>query len=90
MLAAICSIHTIYRSIVFASPTAPHFLFMSHLFLLPELTFPVPDTRYPTCSLDTTDDDFEGPCQFHENIISQDCQSQYDWLQSTLVSQAAK
>ena len=33
-----------------------------------------------------TDDDFEGPCKFHENIISQDCGAQYSWLQSTFAS----
>jgi hypothetical protein len=41
-------------------------------------------TTYPTCSLVSTDDDFEGPCQFHENILSQDCSAQATWLTSTL------
>jgi len=39
---------------------------------------------YPTCSLVNTNDDFEGPCMFHENIISQSCDDQYTWLQSAL------
>jgi len=33
-------------------------------------------TTYPTCSLDSTNDDFEGECMFHQNIVSQDCTSQ--------------
>ncbi|KAJ8613911.1 hypothetical protein CTAYLR_009575 [Chrysophaeum taylorii] len=41
-------------------------------------------TDYPTCSLESTDDDFEGECKFHENIISQDCGAQYDWFVETL------
>ncbi|RYH23706.1 hypothetical protein EON65_17560 [archaeon] len=41
-------------------------------------------SQYPTCSLDDTDDDFQGPCKFHDNILSQDCTAQYNWLQSTL------
>ena len=40
--------------------------------------------KYPTCSVMNTDDDFEGPCKFHENIVSQSCVAQYHWLQSTL------
>lgn len=44
-------------------------------------------TKYPTCSLtDSNNDDFEGPCKFHENIISQSCEAQYHWLQNTLQS----
>ncbi len=42
-------------------------------------------TKYPTCSVMNTDDDFEGPCKFHENILSQNCMAQYNWLQSTLM-----
>jgi hypothetical protein len=41
-------------------------------------------TQYPTCSQYDTDDDFEGPCLFHSNIISQDCSAQYNWLKTTL------
>mmetsp|Transcript_8470 Transcript_8470/g.12634 ORF Transcript_8470/g.12634 Transcript_8470/m.12634 type:complete len:352 (-) Transcript_8470:206-1261(-) len=41
---------------------------------------------YPTCSLDSSDDDFEGECMFHENIISQDCTEQYNWLQKALAA----
>lgn len=43
-------------------------------------------TKYPTCSIMNTDDDFEGPCKFHENILSQNCIAQYNWLQSTLMA----
>ena len=43
-------------------------------------------TTYPTCSISNTDDDFEGPCMFHENIISQDCTTQYNWLKDVLTS----
>jgi hypothetical protein len=32
-----------------------------------------------------TDDDFEGPCMFHQNIMAQSCVTQYNWLQSTLM-----
>eukprot|EP01031_Cornospumella_fuschlensis_P033878 gene33878-40991_t len=41
-------------------------------------------SEYPTCSLVDTDDDFQGPCKFHDNILSQDCGAQYNWLQNTL------
>ena len=42
-------------------------------------------TQYPTCSQTNSDtDDFEGPCMFHENILSQNCGAQYSWLQATL------
>lgn len=43
-------------------------------------------TEYPTCSLVSTDDDFEGPCQFHENILSQSCDTQYSWFENALAS----
>lgn len=43
-------------------------------------------TTYPTCSQKDTDDDFEGTCMFHENILSQDCTAQYTWLQKKIVS----
>lgn len=42
-------------------------------------------TEYPTCSQVNTDDDFEGPCHFHDNILSQDCNAQYLWFQNTLL-----
>lgn len=42
-------------------------------------------TEYPTCSLnDINDDDFEGECKFHENILSQNCSEQYEWFSETL------
>lgn len=41
-------------------------------------------TSYPTCSLDSTNDDFEGPCEFHQNILTQNCTAQFEWLKSTL------
>lgn len=43
-------------------------------------------TTYPTCSLDSTTDDFEGKCMFHQNIVSQSCTDQYNWLKTTLNS----
>jgi len=43
-------------------------------------------TQYPTCSLVDTNDDFEGKCQFHENVVSQDCSKQFKWFQQTLAS----
>jgi hypothetical protein len=41
-------------------------------------------TEYPTCSQIDTDDDFEGPCKFHENIVEQNCGAQFSWLQATI------
>jgi len=41
-------------------------------------------SEYPTCSLSDGDDDFQGTCEFHKNIISQDCNLQYLWFQDTL------
>lgn len=41
-------------------------------------------TSYPTCSLDSTDDDFEGECMFNSNILSQSCEDQYAWLSLAL------
>lgn len=39
---------------------------------------------YPTCSLKGDNhDQFEGPCKFHENILTQDCGKQKKWLQIT-------
>lgn len=42
------------------------------------------NNEYPTCSHLATDDDFEGPCNFHEHILEQSCDVQYNWLQTTL------
>jgi len=41
-------------------------------------------SQYPTCSQQSTDDDFEGQCYFYQNIMSQDCKTQYDWFQQQL------
>lgn len=41
--------------------------------------------KYPTCSPTSTDDDFEGPCMFNQNILSQDCNAQYNWFKNTLL-----
>lgn len=41
-------------------------------------------TEYPTCSHLATDDDFEGPCDFHEHILEQNCGVQYNWLQTAV------
>lgn len=41
-------------------------------------------SEFPTCSLENTDDDFEGKCQFHNNVVGQSCDAQYAWLQKTL------
>jgi tartrate-resistant acid phosphatase type 5 len=41
-------------------------------------------TQYPTCSPSATDDDFEGPCNFHQNIMTQNCDEQYQWFQDQL------
>lgn len=43
-------------------------------------------TQYPTCSLKNTNDDFEGPCKFHENIVSQSCSDQFAWFQQQLAA----
>jgi len=43
-------------------------------------------TTYPSCAIGNGDDDFEGTCLFHQNIVSQNCQTQYSWLQSTLAT----
>jgi len=34
--------------------------------------------------VNSDNDDFEGPCKFHENIVAQSCSVQYNWLQATL------
>lgn len=41
-------------------------------------------TDYPTCSLSDGDDDFQGECYFHTNVITQDCNLQYTWFQDVL------
>lgn len=41
-------------------------------------------TEYPTCSLSGGHDDFEGTCKFHENILTQNCSTQYEWFKQTL------
>mmetsp|Transcript_2345 Transcript_2345/g.3140 ORF Transcript_2345/g.3140 Transcript_2345/m.3140 type:complete len:427 (+) Transcript_2345:15-1295(+) len=40
--------------------------------------------EFPTCSITQGDDDYEGECSFHENIISQDCTTQYTWFKEAL------
>ena len=40
--------------------------------------------QYPTCSPGATDDDFEGPCMFHENILTQNCTAQHEWFRNTI------
>jgi hypothetical protein len=39
---------------------------------------------YPTCSPGSTDDDYEGPCEFHANIMTQNCTVQYMWFKEVL------
>lgn len=41
-------------------------------------------TKMPTCSLSGGDDDFEGTCDFHQNIMSQSCDQQFSWFQTAL------
>eukprot|EP00037_Helgoeca_nana_P029004 m.344556 g.344556 ORF g.344556 m.344556 type:complete len:343 (+) comp27885_c1_seq4:4273-5301(+) len=41
-------------------------------------------TQYPTCSISSSSDDFEGPCEFHANIMTQSCDDQYTWFQQQL------
>jgi tartrate-resistant acid phosphatase type 5 len=41
-------------------------------------------TSFPTCSPGATDDDFEGPCNFHANVLEQSCDSQYAWFVNQL------
>ncbi|GAB5357482.1 hypothetical protein AAMO2058_000378700 [Amorphochlora amoebiformis] len=44
-------------------------------------------SEYPTCSLNSDPtDQFEGPCLFHQNILTQDCSSQKDWLLKTMAA----
>lgn len=39
---------------------------------------------YPTCSPGASDDDFEGECLFHDNIMSQNCTEQFVWFNEEL------
>jgi hypothetical protein len=41
-------------------------------------------TTYPTCSLGSTNDDFEGVCEFNSNILSQNCSAQFEWFKTAL------
>lgn len=41
---------------------------------------------FPTCSLSGGTDDFEGTCNFHENILSQDCGAQLSWFKKALAA----
>ena len=43
-------------------------------------------TQYPTCSQSATADDFEGECEFHTNILTQNCPEQFTWFQNTLAA----
>lgn len=44
-------------------------------------------SEYPTCSIGSgDDDDFEGTCYFHQNIMTQNCTAQYEWFVSTLAA----
>jgi len=43
-------------------------------------------SQYPTCSLSGGKDDFEGPCLFHDHIITQDCTAQFTWFKKALAA----
>ena len=43
-------------------------------------------SQYPTCSMSDTNDDFEGKCQFHENVVSQSCEAQFSWFKDKLAA----
>lgn len=43
-------------------------------------------TEFPTCSLNDGNDDFEGKCNFHANVATQDCQAQFAWFQKALAA----
>lgn len=43
-------------------------------------------TEYPTCSISDGDDDFEGPCEFHNHILTQNCTAQFEWFKETLAA----
>ena len=45
--------------------------------------------EFPTCSIkspSSENDDFEGPCHFHDNIMTQDCSLQYTWFKAQLAA----
>ena len=48
--------------------------------------------EYPHCSptsdddVSHQDDDFEGPCRFHDNIVAQDCARQLAWFRAALAA----
>merc|ERR1711972_46009 len=41
---------------------------------------------FPTCSLSGGSDEFEGKCNFHQNILSQDCGAQLAWFKEALAA----
>lgn len=43
-------------------------------------------SEFPTCALNGEDDDFEGPCKFHQNILTQNCSAQFVWFQTLIES----
>lgn len=44
-------------------------------------------SEYPTCSLTSDpDDQFEGPCEFHSQILEQDCGAQFAWFKKALAN----
>jgi 3',5'-cyclic AMP phosphodiesterase CpdA len=45
-----------------------------------------PCGEFPTCSLSGGSGEFEGKCNFHENILSQDCASQLAWFKKALAA----
>merc|ERR1719183_2597921 len=45
-----------------------------------------PCGNFPTCSLSGGSDEFEGSCDFHEHIMTQDCTKQFNWFKSTLAA----
>ena len=47
-------------------------------------------TEFPTCSLNDGNDDFEGKCDFHANVATQDCQAQFAWFQKALAAVPAE
>lgn len=42
--------------------------------------------QYPTCSLSGGSDNFEGKCNFHPNIMTQDCSAQLTWFKKQLAA----
>lgn len=41
-------------------------------------------TQYPTCSQHNSNDNFEGECLFHANIVNQSCERQYVWFEKIM------